>query len=220
MRSHFSKVFVKSQLTGTQRRLHPATLVGWGLFLAATVVSLVGTAFDVNFRQLIRDPASEFAIPIYAGALSHLGIWILVATAAIAGFAAVLSGRLTGPLAITALLSACLVLDDQFLLHEEIGPNVLGIPEILFYLTYLGAALWLLWGLRRDYPDVPLRGLVIACYFLGLSVITDVFKVHGPFSYWLEDFSKLAGFGAWLVFWASLARHEIGKSAQDQFNRS
>ena len=141
------------------------------------------------------------------------GIAILIATASVTALAASLAPARRSLLATVAGLSACLAVDDMFMLHEEIGPEWLGIPELAFYLLYgvlAGYLAWCLWRARVD-----LAGLKVAMVFLGLSVLTDVFKVHGPFSYWLEDFTKLAGFGAWLVFWSATGRDAIVAARHD-----
>ncbi|AXI46841.1 hypothetical protein C1J03_12895 [Sulfitobacter sp. SK012] len=198
-------------------RLHLATRVGWGLFLGATAISLLFALGGVPVRELVRDPAAEFNYPAYGGLLSHLGIALMFGCTAICAFAATIASGRRNVLWGAAWLSLALTLDDLFLLHEEVLPELLGLPEILLYLLYAAIAAWLALSLRREGAGIDLGGLYVAIAFLGLSVLVDVFKVHGPFSFWLEDFSKLSGYGAWLTFWSMCAHNAItGETSDNQ----
>lgn len=186
---------------------HPASTVGWSLIAFATVAVLIAEWTGVPYATLLRDPAAEFDVPVHAGMLSFLGIALLIATAFVTAFAASLAPAHRVMLWLAAVLSGAMAVDDRFMLHERIGPSRLGIPEEVFYLSYGVMAAVLVLQLVRARAD--LTGLRIALMFLGASIAADVFKVHGPFSFWLEDFAKLAGFGAWLVFWSGFGRSVI-----------
>ena len=123
-------------------RLHLATRVGWGLFLGATVISLLFALGGVPVRELVRDPAAEYNYPAYGGLLSHLGIALMFGCTAICAFAATIASVRRNVLWGAAWLSLTLTLDDLFLLHEEVLPELLGLPEIILYLLYAAIAAW------------------------------------------------------------------------------
>ncbi|MEM9270068.1 MAG: hypothetical protein AAGA78_14160 [Pseudomonadota bacterium] len=188
---------------------HPIMFASLGVFLIATVISVFAGLNGVKLAHLVRDPAAVYKYPSYVGFFSHVGIFFMVSTAAITGFAAWLSRNLEREnyvvLAAASVLSGTLVLDDVFMLHEEASR----LGEVAIFAVYglIGLGIWhKLRGLDGRYD---LNGFRIAIFFLGLSVFTDVFKIYGPFSHWLEDFSKLSGFAAWLMFWAGFSRQTL-----------
>lgn len=187
----------------------PAFAVAVGLFAFAVVFTTVAAVFDVHISVLVRDPASQYAFPRYAGAISHAGIALLTSTAACTLMAAALRAPRWRALLAAGVFSGALAFDDLFLVHE-IGPRLW---EATIFAFYGLAALLIARELRREGAGVTLTGLKIAIVFLGLSVVTDIFKVYGPFAYWLEDFSKLAGFGAWATFWIGLSARGLRPAA-------
>lgn len=186
-----------------------AAKVGIALFLSAIVIGVVAHNFAVPLKVLVRDPAAEFDFPPYAGFFSHMGISFLVATAAVTFFAAMVAGQFNGrysiPLLATSLFSIFLAIDDLFMLHELASR----FGEVVFF-ACLGLAMCvILFLLAKNANDHDLRGLYWAIGFLGLSAVADLLKIYGPFAYWLEDFSKLAGLGAWLAFWSGYSKTEL-----------
>ena len=187
----------------------PAFGVAAALFLLAGKVTLVSAWGGVHIAVLVRDPAAHFGFPPYAGLISHAGIALLTATAACALMAALLGAPHRRALLAAGMLSAVLAVDDLFLLHE-IAPRLI---EAGIFAVYGALALVIALLLRRERAGMPLTGLKVAVAFLGVSVVADVFKVYGPFAYWLEDFSKLSGFGAWAAFWIGLAAKGLRPAA-------
>lgn len=196
----------------------PAGWVALGLFVFGAVVLLIGNSWNVKVGELIRDPAAQFHFPVYAGLLSHLGIGLLVATAGITAFAAGLVNekKLRGLLGFVAVFNVVLAVDDQFMLHEEVGPKVLGIPEKAIFLIY-GVMAWAMLKQVRNVASeksFDLSDFWFAGMLLGGSVVVDVLKVGGLFQFWLEDLLKLAGFGAWLMFWGSFSGSLVRSSME------
>ena len=188
--------------TGTGgRSINPATWACWGVFVLSCLVWGIAYLAGVPIKEMVRDPASQFGIPIHAGAFSVTGIGVLAATAALAAVAVPdARGADRRAPGLTAALGLVLAADDAFLLHDEIGPEIVGIPELAFYALYAAGGLWLYLTVRRHGPPTARRALEVGGYFLAFSVLLDVFKVHGPFSFWLEDFTKLAGFVGLLCY--------------------
>ena len=191
----------------------PAMIVAICLFAAAVVIGVGASFFGIKLSHLVRDPASIYEYPSYIGFFSHIGVILMTSTAAICGVSAWIARRLSSAqwtlLLSVSLLSWLLVVDDVFMLHE--AASRLGEVAIFGVYAALGLLIWK--NLRSASKDYDRRGLMVALSFLGLSVFTDIFKIYGPFAHWLEDFSKLAGFGAWLTFWTGFAAHTIVEAA-------
>ncbi|MDB2407636.1 hypothetical protein N9W17_03785 [Jannaschia sp.] len=186
----------------------PALWAASGMLIIAVIAGLAGGWERSWLATLVRDPAAQYDYPTYVGLLSHLGVMAMTATTAIALFATVTlaSGAVGRSLLLAAgTLSAILLFDDVFMLHEQASR----LGEVAIFASYGIAALFIARGVRNLPGDWDLRGLKLAVGFMAASVLTDIFKIYGPFAHWLEDFTKLAGFGAWMAFWASFARAAI-----------
>jgi hypothetical protein len=86
--------------------------------------------------------------------------------------------------------------DDALLLHETVGPYVLGIPEVAFFGCYACLGSWVLWLLStRD------RGAILPYLlgggFLAASVAVDLSTEDAFFL--LEDGAKLLGTLVWMT---------------------
>ncbi|MBM7066739.1 hypothetical protein [Actibacterium sp. 188UL27-1] len=184
----------------------PAVWVGIGLFLFAAGAAFIGAQNEVPAAVLMRDPAAQFGFPSYAGLLSHIGIVLLVATCAITGFTAMLAHDWNGDSGLlmfrVSVLSGLLAFDDIFMIHESLPKK----GEVLLFALYGLAVLLIATRVWKVTGRQDIRGLVVAVVFLSLSVLLDVVRLFGPASAMLEDFFKLAGFGAWWAFWSGFAR--------------
>lgn len=197
---------------GTALWSAPAVIVGACVFVIATVIGIVAGWRGIELELLVRDPAASYKYPPYVGFFSHIGIVVMVSTASLTAFAAWMSIALgrgnTRVLANVSVLSAVLAIDDIFMIHEQASR----LGEVAIFAVYglLALAIWRY--LHRSSDRYDLRGLAAAIALLGFSVFVDVFRLHGPIAYWLEDFSKLSGFAAWLTFWAGYAHHTLNEA--------
>lgn len=172
---------------------------------------------------LIRDPNSMADTGLfYQGALSHLGVLLWWAASVISAFASVLIGRAPhkgrrGTRAFflyLAILTGFLALDDLFMLHEEVFPNYLGIPESVVYAGYGVLAL----GFTRFLPVIyrtPFALLALGFGFFLFSVLSDfgmlrvLFGLSGGVSLALEDLSKALGIVSWFAYALSAGLQEV-----------
>ena len=158
------------------------------------LVLLVLWAAGADVVALTRDPANTEHFPASTGFFSTLGLlgWAVAAGACM--LAAVVLGRRDPPrttfFGATAALIALLALDDAYLLHDEVGPQKLGVPQEPIYLLLVGsAAAWALW-FREEIlrSDLLVFGWVVVSF--GTSIVMDVLET-GLVS--LEDWLKLSG---------------------------
>lgn len=182
-----------------------AAIVAVLLFAFASGLVWIGSMNGIAPSVLVRDPAAEFHFPFYAGLISYLGVAALIATAAVTGFASRLTLDQARLLGLVSFFSAILAFDDLFTLHEFVLPLILGVPEKVVYGVYailFGLICLRVWALRRTFA---VSGFFVALMFLGLSVLLDIVKSGESQIYWLEDALKIAGFGAWMIFWMQVS---------------
>ncbi|CAM4369535.1 hypothetical protein [Palleronia rufa] len=173
-----------------------------GVTLLVVAVLWLGARAGVSGAHLLRDPAASFGYPAYGGALSHLGVALLGATAVAAAFAATLCPGRRAALVMAAVLSSAIAADDLFMVHERIGPTELGIPEEAFLLIYGAMGLVLLVLLFRA-PESQYNGTIfIPIALMVTSALVDlVSQALGMSIPVIEDLFKIAGYGAWFAFW-------------------
>ena len=109
---------------------------GW-VFFAAIVAAFV--LAGIKMTRLSVDPAELAGYPIYYGLLSNLGMVVWGAGAFSSLFASfhVKDPKPRNLFRWAGILTLILLLDNLLLIHDEIFPNVLLLPEGLVYLFYL-----------------------------------------------------------------------------------
>ena len=182
------------------------------IILTCTSISLVGVTLTYllslktghSFTDLTRDPAQVYNTSAVVGFLSHLGILVWTASAAICFFTSGLIDRRSNRrfFLYSGLLSTLLVLDDEFLLHEIVFPNYLGIPENYVYLGYICLIFAYFIYFHRQILKNNYILLLISSMALGLSLGLDLII---PSATALEDCFKFAGIVFWLAYFVDAA---------------
>jgi hypothetical protein len=201
---------LKNQIQTSSGLIHLAlALIAVGLF---AVIGL-SSAYNAPAHDLTRDPAAVMKGPYYIGLLSNWGIILWSAAAGVCLLAAWLvserAPRVGTWLLASGLLTLLLAVDDMFMLHETVFPDVFGIHEKVVYVIYslLGGA-YLLYFLpqilRRHYLF-----LIVSVFFLGLMVVSDSIGrwVETPTA--IEDSFKYIAIVFWLVFFTKSAHDEL-----------
>lgn len=122
----------------------------WMWTIASLFVGALGSAgvyvtsrlTRTRISELTADTTATAGLPFYIDMLSDVGIMMWSAAAAVFLLAALLLYRVPGKQSVAAfllssgLLTLLLALDDAFLLHEEVFPLYLNIPELAVYAGY------------------------------------------------------------------------------------
>jgi len=189
-----------------------------GLVLGGFVV--LGELVDRPFRYFSKEPVETLGGPGYVGWLAHLGsvVWLAGgASALLAGAVLRLERRRgAGFLLAAGALTAALVADDLFLLHETVYP-ALGVPEEVVYATYgvllvTVAARW-----RHDVGRHDAALLALALALWAASVGADVVQeTRGalPHHHLLEDGLKLVGTALWTTFLVAAAGRDLRRAVR------
>lgn len=186
-----------------------ASLVLIGIALGTVVISYLWQ--DVSPSQLLRDPNAIAGQPHYVGAISQFGGILWAGTLGVAVLTSVFLLRQYHPefrpVAFTmtsALLTVMLLLDDVYMGHEAMFPQLLGVPEKAVYAAILLSFTAYVVRFRRSILQSPWLFLVLALGGWAGSLLIDIRSGWLPISsseilYFLEDGLKLTG----IVFWSA-----------------
>jgi hypothetical protein len=189
-------------------------------FLFATAILLLHWGKGIPIGYLTRDPALVVNIPIYIGSFSIIGILLWFSAAALCLFSAPLvshpkDNSLQQFLLMSGLFTLLLVLDDLFLLHEEVFPKYVGIPERVVEASYGILMLLYLFKFRAVIFKTEFLLFGLALGLFGFSLGLDVLPQNIYFRHLLEDGSKFAGIVTWLVYFARVSYSGIKSSRKN-----
>ncbi|MFN3492057.1 MAG: hypothetical protein ACK40V_07545 [Anaerolineales bacterium] len=204
-------VNLKNQIIG----ILPVFLINIALGLGgAAVTVLIADLSDNPIWKLAKDPAQTIGFPPYIGLLSNWGALLWMSAAAICLFASLVmknhqaTFRTYRFLFVSGVLSFLLAIDDIFLLHDEVLPRLLNMPEFFFYLLYIiifGSYLIYFW---RDISTYDYLLFIIAFALLLVSrgfflprVLRDYMTTN--------DMLKYFGVVFWLAFFYRASMQEI-----------
>ncbi|MBO9449334.1 hypothetical protein J7426_03635 [Tropicibacter sp. R16_0] len=163
--------------------------------------------------MLTRDPMAVAKGKSYWGALSNFGNLLWISGAAVAVFAGLVCNAAKDARAFLlaiGLLTAVLVLDDMFMLHEGAWPRLTGLDEKSLFALYAASLLVILITGRRVWKPYALT-LCTGIGFFALSLVLDrLEEANISYYYLLEDGSKFIGQACWSLF--------LWKTSQLQFD--
>ena len=175
--------------------------------LVLAVIATMSLTRHVPVSYMTRDIAALGHLHPLAGVLSNLGILLWAATAAVCLFVAIterdgLSAPVVRCLFFAGLLSAWLMLDDCFQIHEELSPKYLHVRERYVYLSLALALAAHLWVSRAVILRSDWTLLALAFVFLGTSALLDTVLLHwvqriGEWEFFYEDGAKWLGIVCW-----------------------
>lgn len=178
--------------------------------------------FGLPLETLLRDPAAVTDTPYYVGALSNAGVLLWCVAAVTSLFAACVLRGLRGDVMERRLmlhagaLSAVLMLDDFFMLHESALPHLTGLPEKAVMACYAAWGMWLTWRFRQTIARRDGEIFIAAVLCLGMSVGMDVLPGAwlGMHEMVIEDGMKLSGIMFWAIYLALTARRMVLEASE------
>ena len=192
----------------------PIWLILGGVLALAVAVKY---RFNVPWYVVMGDPATATGSPFFAGFVSNVGAVMWAAIATVFLFRFHLDCRPGRPsewtrfLLWSGLFAALVGSDDLFLLHEELFPKYLSIPQVVVVATYGVLAIAYLGRFRTQIARTAYPLFLLALGLLGVSValdqIADRWEVYLPAGPFIEDGAKLLGIGTWLSYaWHTCSR--------------
>ncbi len=181
------------------------------LVLAGIMVTYV--VKGIPPRLFFIDPVAEFNSPMYIGFLSNFGVLLWGAAASVCLFGGWLAWNCPRQretslfLSGAGLISAMLMLDDLYLLHEEVIEDHLHISQKFVFATYGVMVSALLIRFRELILRSDFLLLGLAFVFFSASVAIDLFVTPEEFDVFgfpgrhiLEDGVKLLGIATWSLY--------------------
>ena len=171
-----------------------------------------------SITRMTRDMAVIAKVHPLSGFLSNLGVLLWCASATVCLFACAALHRLGNiPLfrffLASGLLSAYLLMDDFFMVHEFLGPRYLGLPEKAI-IALLGVSVLVYLAIFRAVilGQTPWLFLLLALGFLGTSAFSDVFfyrllesRIGYNWAFFIEDGAKWLGIASWCSYFVRTA---------------
>ncbi|MDC3256214.1 hypothetical protein OAU93_02315 [bacterium] len=197
------------------RRLLPIiSIVYLPVLLCLAALVAVYLITEIPLRIFFIDPVAEFNAPMYVGCVSNLGVLLWGAAASVSLFGGCLAfncksqNEVAWFLVCSGLISTMLMLDDLFLLHEEVIEDHLFIPQKFVFAAYGVIVLVFLIRFRRMIADSDFTLLFLAFLFFSISVGVDLFVepedfvIFGGFPgrHIIEDGFKLLGITSWSLY--------------------
>ena len=238
---------MNSTLSIQIKRLFPTIIKLYvPIIVLLSFVILINYKTDIDIGIFTRDPAVtaganglsstvNFSTNPLVGVVSNIGIlcWCICASNCFFSYAILQNRRIleTSKIRIFAnffyffgIITTFFLLDDLFLFHEVIAPELFNIPEKVVYYSY---AFLLVWGVikyRKIIFETEWYLFCLAFLFFGFSVLIDklfdylyLFKLAeeggwlGPLIL-LEDGFKLFGIVSWLGYFTRVC-FQITKDA-------
>jgi len=183
-------------------------LLGIGVLIGMYLVA------EIPLRLFFIDPVAEFNSPMYIGLVSNFGVLLWGAAAAVCLFGGWLTLKSKRHqeqawfLICAGSISAMLMLDDLYLLHEEVIEDHLHISQKFVFAAYGVMVLALLIRFQKIVLSSDFMLLVFAFGFFAISIAVDLF-VHPeefvifgslPGRHIIEDGFKLLGIATWAAY--------------------
>lgn len=178
----------------------------------------------VPIQVLTRDIFATTKAPVYTGILSNIGILTWCASFAVCIFTFFLikptnsqDRKIKAFIGLSGLISLWMMADDFFMLHEQVIPKYLGIPEKLVIIAEL---VWVVFHLiyfrKIILKSTPFKLLGIALLLFIFSLSVDFLPVEVDYSgfqsnwiFLLEDGSKLIAIATWSFYFWTVCSQQI-----------
>ena len=201
---------------GSTRRFTLALLgVAWAAAaLVMLVASAAGLVLDRPLGDFTMDPVTALEGPAYIGFVSSVGAvgWSLGCGACLIA-ALTLDGRARLAFVCGGLLTAILLADDLFLIHE-VYVEIVGLPPESMPLAYAALAIAYIAFFRDVLRVHGVWLLLLALALFAVSAAVDTaLEEDAPFI--VEDGAKLFGIVTWSGFFVAAAVVELRAGRRD-----
>lgn len=198
------------------RNITPIIIISFAATTALlSIVILMGIEYNVELDHFTQDPTAIVNAPFYIGFFSDIGILLWCGSVAFCFLTKAILPKSTGTkkirnyLLYSGLISALLMFDDLFLLHEEAFPKFLGIPENGVYVIYANILILYLLMFREMILKTEYVLLGLGFLLIGISTVVDLVPMPLPEDSFLEDTVKLFGIVCWFIYFLRLCYNEI-----------
>lgn len=187
-------------------------------WLLLLTVFLASRHSGIPLAMFTRDPADITNTSPFLGVVSNICILLWCATAAICFLSFfILKSRPHRKMAsfflVAGLITSLLMLDDLFLLHERVFPNLFHLRQRYIFVTYGSIIYVYLVSFRKTIFKTNFMTLALALGFFFLSIavdgMSDMLGIKIPYYHLFEDGFKLIGLASWLGYFGEASLHAI-----------
>lgn len=189
----------------------PEVCLIYGLTIAFLGASFIGAqAIGLPFASLARDTTAVLNGHPFVGMISNLGVLLFAMATGISLFCYAFLAIATSPrqaqfFLATGLFTGMLMIDDLFLLHENIFPLMLNISESLVFLFYIVCFCLYCFTFRKHLLNRYSYFFLLAAVFFAVAMTADkipflrlvLAQEAGDL---LEDGAKMLGIVSWAAF--------------------
>ncbi|HKR05895.1 MAG TPA: hypothetical protein VJY62_14765 [Bacteroidia bacterium] len=197
------------------------------IILAATlvvlsIVILAGLQYNIQLNHFTKDPVQIMNAPFYTGLFSNVGILLWCGSVVICFFVRpfIPKNEENKPARIflffSGLVTMLLMTDDLFLLHEEVFPKYLGIPEKGVFVIYSNILLLYALLFRETIFKTDFIILGLAFLLIGGSTFVKRIPMPIPEDTFLEDAVKLFGIICWFTYFLRLGFRELQRTVGEK----
>lgn len=190
-------------------------------------IVLLSVGLKIPLSNFTRDTSAIASInPVY-GVLSNIGILLWCAATSFCAFAALMIKATKHKteyyfLISSALLSAYLMLDDLFLIHEKFSVKAGLNEDIVFALLGITVLIYLVY-FRKVILQTNAIMLLLALFFFSQSLVADFLENWlqmqlGHWKYLIEDGTKWLGIAFWCSYFLYTS-HQFAKQS-NHFTRT
>jgi hypothetical protein len=195
------------------RTVTPILLISYLLvFLSQLIVIVLSTYKGIPLDTFTQDPTAIMDAPFYLGAFSNIGNMLWSGAAILCLFTAFIIKNKNFLredykfIFASGLITLLLAFDDMFLLHEEVLPNFLHVPENAVIVSYVNLFAIYIILFRRKIFSTEFVILFMAFFLIGLSTVIDILPLPIEKDSFLEDAIKLFGVVSWFVYFCRYSR--------------
>ncbi|MBT3190399.1 MAG: hypothetical protein HN736_11285 [Anaerolineae bacterium] len=192
-------------------RFRSSKVVLYWLYISAIflilIVAVTSYYLNIPISHFTRDPLAITGGHPFLGFISNIGVILWSFSVAICFFSYVLLKTSKKPhdvlryIMFGGFISLVLLLDDLFMLHENIYPKYFGVSEKITFILYGVLVLFYLVKFRKIIIETDFIFLLLALFFSMLSILVDLLPDSLLLWHHLyEDGSKFFGVVSWFGY--------------------
>jgi hypothetical protein len=187
-----------------------------GLTVFFIIIYFTSQLMDIDIEKFTADPITTFDSHPFVGVVSNLGalLWCTAAVVCLFSYLILrkkISSKSASFMLWSGLLTTMLLFDDLFMFHDYLAITHLNIEQTTVYILYLILAItWFIYFFDEIRSNDFLI-LLLAGFFLGLSVVGDFILPQEGIAYMFEDASKFFGIVTWTTYFIRICRYKFNQ---------
>ncbi len=192
--------------------------------LLLVITFYIGTKYNIPFETITGDPLSTFSTHPFTGAISNIGVLLWCVTCSICIFAGIILSNNNNNnnnnhkkesvfLFSSGILTIILLIDDLFMFHDYLFYSFkqFKITQPITYSIYGILVIWYVYSFFKTIFSTRYIILGIAFFFLGMSIVTDLFIKNEGLTYFIEDGLKFIGITSWMLYFTTTSYQLLSK---------